>query len=38
MPIWLELLVLLIVTYFVGVAIGWLVWGRSTDNGRTDNG
>lgn len=28
MPIWLELLVLLLVTYAVGMGIGWAIWGR----------
>ena len=28
MPIWLELLVLLLVTYGAGLAIGWALWGR----------
>jgi hypothetical protein len=27
MPIWLELLVLLMIAYVVGLAIGWLLWG-----------
>ena len=29
MPIWLELLVLLMVAYILGLAIGWLLWGRA---------
>ena len=28
MPIWLELLVLLLVAYAIGIGIGWAVWGR----------
>ena len=28
MPIWTELLVLLLVAYAAGIAIGWSVWGR----------
>lgn len=28
MPIWLELMVLLLVVYAIGVGIGWAVWGR----------
>jgi hypothetical protein len=28
MPIWLELLVLMLVAYAVGLAIGWAIWGR----------
>jgi len=27
MPIWFELLVLLLVTFAVGMGIGWAVWG-----------
>ncbi len=29
MPIWLELLVLLLVTYLVGIGLGWAIWGRT---------
>jgi hypothetical protein len=29
MPIWMELLVLLLVAYAGGLTIGWAVWGRS---------
>ena len=29
MPIWLELLVMLLVTYAVGLALGWALWGRA---------
>jgi hypothetical protein len=28
MPIWLELLVLLLVAYAIGIGIGWAMWGR----------
>ena len=28
MPIWLELLVLLMIAYAAGMAIGWAIWGR----------
>lgn len=28
MPIWLELLVLLMIAYALGLAIGWAIWGR----------
>ncbi|WP_268893565.1 hypothetical protein [Pontixanthobacter luteolus] len=31
MPIWFELMVLLLVTYVIGLGLGWLVWGRSPD-------
>ena len=30
MPIWLELLVLMLLAYAVGLAIGWAIWGRNT--------
>ena len=28
MPIWLELLVLLLVAYVIGIGLGWAIWGR----------
>lgn len=28
MPIWLELLVLMLLAYAVGLTIGWALWGR----------
>lgn len=28
MPIWFELIVLLLTAYGVGVALGWLLWSR----------
>jgi hypothetical protein len=28
MPIWFELMILLLITYGVGIGIGWLLWGR----------
>ena len=28
MPIWLELLVLMLVAYAAGLAIGWAIWRR----------
>ena len=28
MPIWLELLVLMLVAFAAGLAIGWGLWGR----------
>ena len=31
MPIWFELLVLALIAYVVGIAIGWALWGRSSD-------
>jgi len=27
MPIWFELLVLLLVTFAAGLGIGWAIWG-----------
>lgn len=31
MPIWLELLVLLLIAYAMGLGIGWLLWGRAPE-------
>ena len=31
MPIWIELVILLLFTYAIGLGIGWLLWGRSVD-------
>jgi hypothetical protein len=31
MPIWLELMVLALLAYSVGLAIGWFLWGRRED-------
>ena len=31
MPIWLELLVLMLVAYATGLAIGWALWGRGVE-------
>lgn len=28
MPLWLEMLVMLLLTYALGLAIGWAVWNR----------
>lgn len=28
MPIWLELLVLLLIAYALGLGLGWALWGR----------
>ena len=28
MPLWLELLVMLLVTYTVGFGAGWLIWNK----------
>lgn len=29
MPIWMEVLVVMLLAYGVGIGIGWAVWGRS---------
>lgn len=36
MPIWMELLVLLLLAYAIGLAIGWAVWGRSVEETQAD--
>jgi hypothetical protein len=28
MPLWLEMLVMLLLTYGLGLAIGWVIWKR----------
>ena len=28
MPIWFEVLMLMLLAYAVGLAIGWLIWAR----------
>jgi len=33
MPIWLELLALMLVAYAIGLAVGWAAWGRSASGG-----
>ena len=38
MPIWLELLVLLMIVYAAGLALGWAIWGRSARNEGEDDG
>ncbi len=30
MPLWLEILLLMLLTYAAGLALGWMVWGRNT--------
>ena len=37
MPIWLELFVLMLLAYVVGLALGWLLWGRDTRQTRQGN-
>lgn len=34
MPIWLELMVLLLITYALGLGIGWAIWGRTPPQGK----
>ena len=29
MPIWMEVLVLMLLAYGVGLGIGWAIWGRT---------
>ena len=29
MPIWLELLVLLLLTYTLGMGVGWAIWAKA---------
>ena len=28
MPIWMEIFVLMLLAYAVGLGIGWAIWGR----------
>ncbi len=37
MPIWLELMVLLLLTYAAGLAIGWSLWRRVPSETRNEN-
>ncbi len=30
MPLWLEFTGLMLLTYAIGLALGWAVWGRNT--------
>jgi hypothetical protein len=32
MPLLLENLLLLLVSFAIGLGIGWLIWGRNKDN------
>jgi hypothetical protein len=36
MPILLELLVLLLITYAIGMGIGWAIWGRADAGDRSE--
>jgi len=31
MPIWIEVLVLMLLGYAVGLALGWAIWGRTNE-------
>jgi hypothetical protein len=33
MPIWFELLVLALLAYVAGFALGWVLWAHTTDEG-----
>ena len=33
MPIYVELIVLLLLAYILGLALGWGIWGRQTGKG-----
>ncbi|VVT11505.1 conserved hypothetical protein [Erythrobacter sp. EC-HK427] len=28
MPIWMEVLVLMLVAYAIGLGLGWIIWAR----------
>ncbi len=30
MPIWMEVLVLMLFAYAIGLGLGWAIWGRDT--------
>ena len=32
MPIWFEVVAMLLAAYAIGLLIGWAVWGRLPDN------
>jgi hypothetical protein len=34
MPIWLELMVLLLIAYALGMGFGWAIWGRNPATGK----
>ena len=33
MPVWFEVIVLMLVGYFAGIGIGWGLWGRAAVTG-----
>lgn len=32
MPIWFELMILLLATYGIGIGVGWVLWGRGNSH------
>ncbi|WP_269800166.1 hypothetical protein [Qipengyuania seohaensis] len=36
MPIWLETTALMLAAYGLGLAIGWVIWGRAPDPSVTE--
>ncbi|WP_282098796.1 hypothetical protein [Qipengyuania psychrotolerans] len=36
MPIWFETVALMLAAYGIGLAIGWLIWGRAPDPAAPD--
>ena len=36
MPVWMELLVLMLVAYAVGLGVGWALWGRNSGEANDD--
>lgn len=32
MAIWFELMVMLLAAYAAGLGLGWLIWGRASDD------
>ena len=37
MPIWMEVLILMLVAYAIGLGLGWALWGRDRSE-RNGNG
>ena len=38
MPIWVELLILSLVAYTMGLGLGWALWGRAGDKASDKGG
>ncbi|WP_171033029.1 hypothetical protein [Qipengyuania marisflavi] len=36
MPLWLELVVLMLAAYGVGMGLGWVLWGRTPGTADTE--